>query len=86
MPVDLAPELTGHEVETVGGLGWEGITNSELLRRARGQFDALVTMDQNLPSQQHLAARPTADDRSSSRMPRPRRTSLPAVRQPEEKQ
>jgi hypothetical protein len=56
MPVDLVPELRGHEVETVSGLGWAGITNSELLRRAREQFDALVTMDQNLPFQQHLAA------------------------------
>lgn len=56
MPVDLAPELTGHEVETISGLGWNGITNSELLRRASGRFDALVTMDQNLPFQQNLVA------------------------------
>lgn len=54
--MDLAAELTGHKVETISGLGWAGITNSELLHRARGQFDALVTMDQNLPFQQNLAA------------------------------
>jgi len=54
VPVDLAPELTGHEVETVSGLGWSGVKNSELLLRASGQFDVLVTMDQNLPFQQNL--------------------------------
>ena len=56
VPADLAPELTGHEVETVSRLGWAGITNGELLHRARGLFDALVTMDQNLPFQQDLTA------------------------------
>ena len=56
IPADRAPELTGYEVETVSRLGWVGITNGELLRRARGLFDALVTMDQNLPFQQNLTA------------------------------
>lgn len=41
VPVDLALELGGHEVATVIGLGWEGIKNGELLRRAGGRFDAL---------------------------------------------
>ncbi len=54
MPVDLAGELAGHQVQTVSGLGWTGITNGELLRRARGLFDVLVTMDQGLPFQQNL--------------------------------
>jgi len=31
----------------------EGITNGKRLNRAEQQFDVLVTMDQNLPYQQH---------------------------------
>jgi predicted nuclease of predicted toxin-antitoxin system len=58
LPVDLATELTGHEVDTVVGLGWQGITNGELLRRASGRFDALVTMDRNIEFQQNLAVLP----------------------------
>ena len=54
LPVGLAPELAGHEVETISRLGWSGITNGELLRRAGDGFDVLVTMDQNVPLQQNL--------------------------------
>ncbi len=57
LPVDLAPELSvsGHEMATVIGLGWEGVRNGELLRRAASRFDAFVTMDRNLEFQQPLA-------------------------------
>ena len=48
LPVDLAAELVSHEVTTVSGLGWQGIKNGELLKRAQGTFDVLVTMDRNL--------------------------------------
>lgn len=58
MPVDLGPALAGHEVATVSSLGWEGVENSELLRRAAGRFDALLTMDQGLPSQHDVPALP----------------------------
>jgi hypothetical protein len=58
LPVDLAAEIHSHEVDTVVGLGWQGITNGELLRRASGRFDALVTMDRNIEFQQNLAALP----------------------------
>jgi len=34
--------------------GWVGIANGELLRRAAAEFDVLVTVDRNLPFQQHL--------------------------------
>ena len=54
LPVELAVELTGHEVTTVTGLGWQGIKNSELLRRAQGRFEVLVTMDRNLERQQNI--------------------------------
>jgi Domain of unknown function (DUF5615) len=48
--------LTGIEITTVQELGWCGITNGTLLRRAEGQFDVLITSDQNWKYQQSLAA------------------------------
>jgi hypothetical protein len=44
IPVDLARRLDPHQVDTVAGLGWQGTKNGELLRRATGSYDALVTM------------------------------------------
>jgi len=58
LPADLAAELTSHDANTVSQLGWTGIKNGELLRRMAGQFDALLTMDTNLPHQQNLAQLP----------------------------
>jgi hypothetical protein len=55
LPGDLAAELAGHEVAGVAELGWQGIKNSELLRRAQGRFDVLLTMDTNLEFQQNIA-------------------------------
>ena len=55
LPVDLAAELVSHEVATVTGLGWQGIRNSELLRRVHRRFDVLLTMDRNLEFQQNIA-------------------------------
>jgi len=55
LPVDLAAELTGHEVTSVTRLGWQGINNGELLRRAQGQFGVLVTMDRHLEFQHNVA-------------------------------
>lgn len=48
LPIELASELTGHEVSTVSGLGWQGVTNGELLRRASGNFECLITMDRGI--------------------------------------
>ncbi|MBI4408963.1 MAG: DUF5615 family PIN-like protein [Gemmatimonadetes bacterium] len=58
LPIDLAPEIAGHEVDTVLGLGWSGINNGELLRRCAGRFEALVTMDRNLQFQQPISRQP----------------------------
>jgi hypothetical protein len=38
-------------------MGWSGIKNGELLRRAEEQFDIFVTADQNLRHQQNLSGR-----------------------------
>lgn len=58
LPHDLAETLPRLDVVTVRGLGWAGVTNGELLRRASGQVDAFVTMDRNLRHQQNLTALP----------------------------
>jgi len=49
MPRDLVPELIGHEVRTVGQLGWKGLENGELLAEAAQRFDVLITMDKRIP-------------------------------------
>ena len=54
LPRDLVTELTGHDVTTVQAAGWSGIDNGELLRRAHGRFDVLLTMDRGMRYQQSL--------------------------------
>ena len=56
-PVPLRRELTGHAVSTLLELGWETLTNGELLKTAEGKFDVLITTDQGLRYQQNLAGR-----------------------------
>ena len=52
----LRRDLPGHEVESVPLLGWAGIHNGELLRKAiEAGFEALVTMDGNMVYQQNIA-------------------------------
>jgi hypothetical protein len=46
--------LIGHYVRTVPQMGWASIKNGELLTRAQEKFDVFLTIDRNLPSQQHL--------------------------------
>ena len=58
LPHDLIATLVGHEVVTVQGLGWAGTTNGDLLKRASGQVDALVTMDRKLDREHDLSALP----------------------------
>jgi len=60
LPRPLARLLPEHEVRTVAAMGWTGIRNSELLQLAAGEFDALLTGDQNLAHQQNLSALPIA--------------------------
>jgi predicted nuclease of predicted toxin-antitoxin system len=57
----LKRDLPGHEVESVPLLGWAGIENGALLRKAvENGFDVLVTMDGNMVYQQDLSAYPIA--------------------------
>ena len=52
--------LTAHECQPVQRCGWTGIKNGELLKLAEGQFDLLITADQNLRYQQNLQGRKIA--------------------------
>ena len=58
LPRKLGRLLVGHEVSTVQQAGWAGVVNGKLLVRIAGNFDAFITVDQNLPAQQKTAALP----------------------------
>jgi PIN like domain len=55
VPRALGKELVDHDVRTVAEAGWAGVTNGELLQRAAGLFDVLLTVDRNLEYQQNFA-------------------------------
>jgi predicted nuclease of predicted toxin-antitoxin system len=51
----LRRDLLDHQVESVPLIGWAGIENGELLKRAiAAGFDVLVTMDSNMVHQQNI--------------------------------
>ena len=49
-------DFAGHEALTVEEAGFKGLKNGRLLQAASDQFDAFVTVDQNLQYQQNLRA------------------------------
>lgn len=51
----LGRDLLGHEVSCVPKIGWAGIKNGELIRRASGAFDVLLTLDTGISHQQNIA-------------------------------
>jgi hypothetical protein len=53
LPRKLGLLLTGHEVTTVPRAGWAGVVNGKLLALIAGNYDAFITVDQNLPAQQN---------------------------------
>jgi predicted nuclease of predicted toxin-antitoxin system len=57
-PVPLRKHLPKYTVETAYEKGWSNLKNGDLLTRAESDgFDALITTDQHLPSQQNLTGR-----------------------------
>ena len=60
VPKRLARDLPGYEVRHASEMGWGDLDDGPLLAAMAGSFDALVTVDQNLPYQQNLKARPFA--------------------------
>ena len=57
LPEDLKQWLPGWELATVQEMGWAGVKNGELLRRAETQFDLLLTAGKRLRYQQNLKGR-----------------------------
>jgi hypothetical protein len=58
LPRRLGLELTGHLVSTVPQAGWAGISNGNLLAKIANNYDAFLTIDNNLPAQQQTASLP----------------------------
>jgi len=57
MPRPLRRDLVGHDVSTVGQMGWAGNKNGVLLSLAAAAgFEALLTCDRNMQHQQNLSA------------------------------
>jgi predicted nuclease of predicted toxin-antitoxin system len=46
--------LQGHDIKTTKQMGWDSFRNGNLIELARGQFDAMITRDHNIPFQQNL--------------------------------
>jgi hypothetical protein len=44
-----------HEAFTVEDAGFKGLKNGRLLREASGNYDVLITVDQNIPAQQNFS-------------------------------
>ena len=60
VPKRLARDLPGYEVRHAAELGWGDLDDGPLLTAMAGSFDALVTVDRNLPYQPNLSSRPFA--------------------------
>ena len=61
LPHGLRKHLPGHDVFTVQYMRWGGVKNGRLLAQAAAAgFDALVTTDKSIPSQQNLSRLPLA--------------------------
>lgn len=57
-PLGLRSHLMDHDVVTARYMGWEALSNGELIAAAEAQgFDVLITADQNLQYQQNMTAR-----------------------------
>ena len=59
-PKRLRLDFSGHVVHTVEEAGLKGLKNGALLQIASSRFDVLITVDQNIPFQQHLPNFPIA--------------------------
>jgi hypothetical protein len=60
-PIGIAGSLSGHEVTEVIGLGWDRISNGELLNMAESEgFDLRLTTDKRIRYQQNLTGRKIA--------------------------
>ena len=60
VPHIVQTRLSHLAIRTVQDMGWAGIKNGELLRRAETEFNVFVTADQQLRYQQNLSGRTLA--------------------------
>jgi predicted nuclease of predicted toxin-antitoxin system len=61
LPRQLRHEISSHDCSTVAFMGWSGVENGELLRRAAvAKFDAVVTKDAGVEFEQNLVNLPLA--------------------------
>ena len=60
VPRPLRKFLPDHTVHTAQEMGWGQLKNGALLQAVEPQFDAFLTSDQNLKSQQNIAGRKLA--------------------------
>lgn len=56
VPRQLRRDLQGFDILTAVEIGWSGLKNGELLRKAEARFDVFITADRNLRFQQNLSA------------------------------
>ena len=56
LPRKLRLELPGHEVSTVPEQGWSGVKNGALLALTAERYDAFITIDRLLTSNQTTPA------------------------------
>ena len=54
VPAKLRSALPHHVVRTAVEMGWSGVKNGKLLALAATDFDAFITVDENLPYRQNL--------------------------------
>jgi hypothetical protein len=60
-PRGLAELLPGHTITTAKAMGWERLSNGNLLKAAEeDRFDVLLTTDKNIRYQQNLSSRKIA--------------------------
>lgn len=60
LPQPLRHKLDSYDVVTVAFMGWSGTQNGDLIHLIDGEFDILITGDQNLRYQQNLKERAVA--------------------------
>jgi hypothetical protein len=60
VPLPLKKKLSGHEISTAHEMGWNEVSNGELISKAEGAFDIFISTDQNLKYQQNLKNRKIA--------------------------
>jgi len=60
-PAPLSTFLTGHKVKKAKDMGWDTLSNGDLLRAAEeAGFEILLTTDKNIQYQQNLTGRKIA--------------------------